>query len=224
MADTKLNQISEKRGLGVSPSGAIFQEKLTYTAVDLAKELGTSDTNIRTNWLPKLEEVFWWKVADLKDSDRFTAWAREEFFNLQAAISPKIPMRSPDSIILRDDSGKPLMKSNSDRIGIEAYKQQIWERYNRRPEKRVDAPAEIVPVEVLDADIIEREETALTNIDSLGNFLDLNLSNFMQSGRALGNEIGAIFLEETAKGADETIRNGLNTLGKALNPRSRRKS
>lgn len=200
------------------------QIKLTYTAVELAKELGTSDTNIRTNWLPKLEEVFWWKVADLKDGDRFTAWAREEFFNLQAAISPKIPMRSPDCIILRDDSGKPLMQINPERIGIETYKKQVWERYNRLPEKRVDAPSEIVPVEVLDANIIEREETALTSIDNLGSFLDLNLANFMQSGRALGNEIGAIFLEETAKGADETIRNGLNTLGKALNPRSRRKS
>lgn len=109
------------------------QIKLTYTAVDLAVLLGTSDTNIRTNWLPKLEEVFWWKVADLKDGNRFTAWAREEeFFNLHA-ISPKIPMRSSDCIILRDDTGKPLMQSNSDRIGIETYKKQVWElrRTNR---------------------------------------------------------------------------------------------
>jgi hypothetical protein len=205
-------------------SKKIGQIKLTYTAVDLAKELGTSDRNLSQNWFPKLEEIFWWKVADLKDGDRFTAWAREEFFNLQAAISPKVPMRSPDCIILRDDSGKPLMQPNPDRIGIDAYKQQLWERYNRTPEKRVDAPAAIVPVEVVDSEIIEREETALTNIDNLGSFLDLNLANITQSGRALGNEIGAIFLEETAKGADETIRNGLNNLGKALNPRSRRKS
>lgn len=200
------------------------QIKLTYTAVDLAKELGTSDTNIRTNWLPKLEEVFWWKVADLKDGDRFTAWAREEFFNLQVAISPKIPMRSPDCIILRDDSGKPLMQTNPERIGIETYKQQVWERYNRLPEKRVDAPSAIVPVEVVDVEMLEREESTFTDIDSLGNFLDFNLANLRQAGRALGNEIGATFLEETTKGADETIRNGLNTLGKALNPRSRRKS
>lgn len=203
---------------------ATKQIKLTYTAVDLAKELGTSDRNLSQNWLPKLEEIFWWKVADLRDEDRFTAWAREEFFNLQTAISPKIPMRSPDGIILRDDSGKPLMQPNPDRIGIETYKQQIWERYNRTPEKRVDAPAAIVPVEVVDSEIIEREETALTNIDALGNFLDLNLANLRQAGRALGNEIGATFLEEVTTGANETITNGLNTLGKALNPRSRRKS
>jgi hypothetical protein len=207
MADTKLNQI-----------------KLTYTAVDLAKELGTSDRNLSQNWLPKLEEIFWWKVADLRDGDRFTAWAREEFFNLQAAISPKIPMRSPDGIILRDDSGKPLMQTNPDRIGIDIYKKQVWERYNRTPEKRVDAPVAIVPVEVVDSEIIEREETALTNIDALGSFVDLNLENLRQAGRALGNEIGATFLEEVTTGANETITNGLNTLGKALNPRSRRKS
>jgi hypothetical protein len=200
------------------------QIKLTYTAVDLAKELGTSDTNIRANWLPKLEEVFWWKVSDLKDGDRFTAWAREEFFNLQAAISPKVPMRSPDSIILRDDSGKPLMQSNSERIGIDAYKQRVWERYNRTPEKRVDAPAEIVPVEVVDVEMLELEETTFTNIDELGGFLDLNLASLRQSGRALGNEIGATFLEEVTTGASDTIKNGLGNLGKALNPRSRRKS
>jgi hypothetical protein len=198
--------------------------KLTYTAVDLAKELGTSDRNLSQNWLPKLEEIFWWKVADLKDEERFTAWAREEFFNLQAAISPKIPMRSPDSIILRDDNGKPLMQSNPDRIGIDVYKQQIWERYNRFPEKRVDAPAAIVPVEVVDADVLEIEETTLTNIDSLGNFIDLNLANVRQSGRALGHVIGATFLEEINAGANDTIKNGLENLGKALNPRSRRKS
>lgn len=116
------------------------------------------------------------------------------------------------------------MQSNPERIGIETYKKQVWERYNRLPEIRVDAPAAIVLVEVVDSEIIEHEETALTSIDNLGNFLDLNLANFMQSGRALGNEIGAIFLEETAKGADETIRNSLNTLEKALNRRSRRKS
>lgn len=200
------------------------QIKLTYTAVDLAKELGTSDTNIRTNWLPKLEEVFWWKVADLKDGDRFTAWAREEFFNLQAAISPKVPMRSPDCIILRDDSGKPLMQSNPERIGIETYKKQVWERYNRLPEKRIDAPAAIVPVEVVDVEMLEREESTFTDIDELGGFLDLNLANLRQAGRALGNEIGATFLEEVTTGASDTIKNGLGNLGKALDPRSRRKS
>ncbi|WP_298907221.1 hypothetical protein [uncultured Nostoc sp.] len=74
---------------------------MTYTAVDLDVLLETSDTNIRTNWLPKLEEVFWWKVADLKDGNRFIAWAREEeFFNLHA-ISPKIPMRSSDWIYFK---------------------------------------------------------------------------------------------------------------------------
>lgn len=198
--------------------------KLTYTAVDLAKELGTSDRNLSQNWLPKLEQIFWWKVEDLRDEDRFTAWAREEFFNLQAAISPKIPMRSPDGIILRDDNGKPLMQTNPDRIGIDTYKNQIWERYNRIPEKRVDAPIAIVPVEVVDSEIIEREETALTNIDALGSFIDLNFENLRQAGRALGSEIGATFLEEVTTGANETITNGLNTLGKALNPRSRRKS
>jgi hypothetical protein len=106
------------------------QVKLTYTAVDLAKEMGTSDRNLSQNWLPKLKEIFWWRIADLRDGERFTAWAREEFFNLQLNISPKIPMRSPDGIILRDDSGKPLMQSNASRIGIEEYKQQLWERYN----------------------------------------------------------------------------------------------
>lgn len=80
-------------------------------------------------------------------------------------------MRSSDCIILRDDTGKPLTQSNPDRIGIETYKKQVWERYNRTREKRVDAPSEIVPMEVLNGHIIEREEAALTNIDNLGNFL-----------------------------------------------------
>ncbi|KAB8318263.1 hypothetical protein SD81_017060 [Tolypothrix campylonemoides VB511288] len=195
------------------------QVKLTYTAVDLAKELGTSDRNLSQNWLPKLEEVFWWRITDLKEGDRFTAWAREEFFALQAAISPKVPMRSPDGIILRDDAGKPLMQGNPDRIGIEQYKRQIWERYNRVPEKRVDAPSAIVPVEVLDADLIDREEAALEKVDSLGEFVNLNLEQLRQAGRSLGQEIAATFLEEVTTGAEESIKSGLNSLGKALSPR-----
>lgn len=198
--------------------------RLTYTAIDLAKELGTSDRNLSQNWLPKLEEIFWWRVVDLREGDRFTGWAREEFFNLQAAISPKVPMLSPDGLVLRDDKGSPLVQQNPNRIGIEKYKQQIWERYNRHPEKRVDAPLVVVPVELVDVDILEIEETATSKIDSLENFIDLNLGNLRQAGRALGNQIGATFLEEVATGADETIKTGLGSLGKALDPRSRRKS
>jgi len=196
--------------------------KLTYTAVDLAKELGTSDRNLSQNWLPKLEEIFWWKLPDLKEGERYSAWAREEFFNLQAAISPKIPMRSPDGIILRDDSGKPLMQTNPDRIGINDYKQQIWQRYNRVPEKRIDAPSAIVPVEVMDADLIDREEAALEKVDSLGEFVNLNLDQLRQAGRSLGQEIGATFLEEMSTSAEETIKSGLNSLGKALSPRKKK--
>lgn len=198
------------------------QIKLTYTASDLAKELGTSDRNLSQNWLPKLEEIFWWKLPDLKEGDRFTAWAREEFFNLQTAISPKIPMRSPDGIILRDDSGKPLMQTNADRIGINDYKQQIWQRYNRVPEKRVDAPSAIIPVEVMDADLIDREEAVLEKVDNLGNFIDLNLDQLKQAGRSLGQQIGATFLEEMSTTAEETIKTGLSSLGKALSPRKRK--
>jgi tetrahydromethanopterin S-methyltransferase subunit G len=198
------------------------QVKLTYTAVDLAKEMGTSDRNLSQNWLPKLEEIFWWKLPDLKEGERYSAWAREEFFNLQAAISPKIPMRSPDGIILRDDSGKPLMQGNPDRIGINDYKQQIWQRYNRVPEKRIDAPSAIVPVEVMDADLIDREEAALEKVDSLGEFVNLNLDQLRQAGRSLGQEIGATFLEEMSTSAEETIKSGLNSLGKALSPRKKK--
>lgn len=193
--------------------------KITYTAVDLAKELGTSDRNLSQNWLPKLKDIFWWKVNDLKSGERFTAWAREEFFNLQLNISPKIPMRSPDGIILRDDSGKPLMQNNPNRIGVEEYKQQIWERYNRFPEKRVDAPSAIVPVEVLDVDLVDREEAAFEKVDSLGEFVNLNLQQLRQAGRSLGQEIAATFLEEVTTGAEESIKSGLNSLGKALSPR-----
>jgi len=198
------------------------QVKLTYTANDLAKELGTSDRNLSQNWLPKLEEVFWWRVADLKENDRFTAWAREEFFTLQLAISPKIPMKSPDGIILRDDAGKPLMQTNPDRIGIEEYKRQVWERYNRIPEKRIDAPLAVVPVEVFDADLIDMEESALERVDNLGEFLNLNLDHIRQSGRSLGQQIGATFLEEISTSAEETIKTGLNSLGKALSPRRKK--
>ncbi|MDF5733846.1 MAG: hypothetical protein PUP92_39220 [Rhizonema sp. PD38] len=200
------------------------QIRLTYTAIDLAKELGTSDRNLSQNWLPKLEEIFWWRVADLRVEDRFTGWAREEFFNLQAAISPKIPMKSPDGIILRDDSGKPLVQQNSSRIGIDSYKKQVWSRYNRFPEKRVDAPTAIVPVEVVDVDLLEREETSFTKIDGLESFIDLQIGNLRQAGRALGNEIGASFLEEVTNGASETIKTGLGSLGKALDPRDRHSS
>lgn len=196
--------------------------RLTYTAIDLAKELGTSDRNLSQNWFPKLEEIFWWRVADLKDDERYTAWGREEFFNLQSAISPKVPMRSPDGIILRDDAGKPLMQVNNNRVGIESYKKQIWERYNRFPEKRVDAPGAITPVEVVDIEILDREEAATSKIDNLESFIDLNLGSLRQAGRALGNEIGATFLEEVTTGASETIKGGIENLGKALDPRSRR--
>lgn len=132
-------------------------------------------------------------------------------------------MRSPDGIILRDDAGKPLIQGNPDRIGIEQYKRQIWERYNCVPEKRVDAPSAIVPVEVLDADLIDREEAALEKVDSLGEFVNLNLEQLRQAvrqaGRSLGQEIAATFLEEVTTGAEESIKSGLNSLGKALSPR-----
>ncbi len=42
------------------------QVKLTYTAVDLAKEMGTSDRNLSQNWLPKLE----WSQIDSGEARR----------------------------------------------------------------------------------------------------------------------------------------------------------
>jgi hypothetical protein len=71
----------------------------------------------------------------------------------------------------------------------------------------------------MDADLIDREEAALEKVDSLGEFVNLNLQQLRQAGRSLGQEIAATFLEEVTTGAEESIKSGLNSLGKALSPR-----
>lgn len=203
------------------PKTQTSQPTLTYTALDLARELGTSDRNLSQNWLPKLEETFWWRVADLKDGDRFTAWAKEEFFNLQAAISPKVPLRSADGIILRHDDQKPLMVNNDNRIGIKEYQRQIWEQYNRFPEKRVDAPAVAIPAEVVDAEVLESQESSLAIIDSLGETVDDQLQRFEQIGNLLGDAISDKIVGSMSQRISTNINTAINNLGKNLDPRSR---
>ncbi len=197
------------------------QPMLTYTALDLARELGTSDRNLSQNWLPKLEEAFWWRTADLKDGDRFTAWAKEEFFNLQAAISPKVPLRSADGIILRDDSQKPLMIPNSNRIGIKDYQRQVWQQYNRFPEKRVDAPQALVPTEVIDVEVLESQESSLALMDSLGDNLDNKLQYFEQVGTILGDAISDKIISSMSDRINTNINDAMTNLGKNIDPRSR---
>ncbi|MBD1836652.1 hypothetical protein [Coleofasciculus sp. FACHB-501] len=197
------------------------QPMLTYTALDLARELGTSDRNLSQNWLPKLEETFWWRVADLKDSDRFTAWAKEEFFNLQAAISPKVPLRSADGIILRDDNQKPLMITNADRIGIKEYQQRVWQQYNRFPEKRVDAPLATIPSEVVEAEVVEAHELSLQEMDSLGSFLDIQAEYLEQVGTVLGDALSVPIVKRMNERISENITGAVQNVGKNIDPRSR---
>lgn len=197
------------------------QPMLTYTALDLARELGTSDRNLSQNWLPKLEETFWWRTADLKDGERFTAWAKEEFFNLQAAISPKVPLRSADGIILRDDSQKPLMIPNDNRIGIKEYQQRIWQQYNRFPEKRVDAPLATVPAEVVESEVVEAHELSLEKIDSLGTFLDIQAEYLEQVGTVLGDALSVPIVKRMNERISENITGAVQNVGKNIDPRSR---
>ncbi|MBD2006483.1 hypothetical protein NDI37_21990 [Funiculus sociatus GB2-A5] len=197
------------------------QPTLTYTALDLARELGTSDRNLSQNWLPKLEETFWWRTADLKDGERFTAWAKEEFFNLQAAISPKVPLRSADGIILRDDSQKPLMIPNDNRIGIKEYQQRIWQQYNRFPEKRVDAPLATVPAEVVESEVVEAHELSLEKIDSLGTFLDIQAEYLEQVGTVLGDALSVPIVKRMNERISENITGAVQNVGKNIDPRSR---
>ncbi|WP_066425149.1 hypothetical protein [Anabaena sp. 4-3] len=205
-------------------------EQLTYTAVELARELGTSDTNIRTNWFPKLEEIWWWCVADLKDGERYTATAREKFFELQEAISPKVPVRSPDNIILRNDDGKPLMQNNPNRIGIAAYKDKVWQKYNRIPPQRVDAPtAEVlaqIPVEaeICDESSIILQEQGLARIDELGQNVDNLFDLIDQAATANANALVGRYAEKLTTTVQAGISNVHANLGKAMNSRTRQKS
>lgn len=197
------------------------QPTLTYTALDLARELGTSDRNLGQNWLPKLEETFWWRTSDLKDGERFTAWAKEEFFNLQAAISPKVPLRSADGIILRDDSQKPLMVVNNNRIGIKEYQHRIWSQFNRFPEKRVDAPLATIPTEVVETEVVEAHELSLEKIDSLGTFLDIQAEYLEQVGAVLGDALSVPIVKRMNERISENITGAVQNVGKNIDPRSR---
>ncbi len=200
--------------------------RLTYTAVDLAKELGTSDRNLNQSWYPKLCEIYWWKKDELKKGEKYTAWAREEFFKLQAAISPKLPMRNEDEMIIRDENGSPLIENNPDRIGIKKYKQLVWEKYNRFPPARVDAPTQeqVVEAEVCDVESITLYEGGLSTLDDFESDFDNIFDLVRTEAKANGNYIVGLYADELSKTVKEGVSGVHQKMGKAMSSRSRRKS
>ena len=219
-------RITAKTKQSAKSSEIPAEVSLKYSAVEAAKYWGTSDRSVAQSWTDKLTEIFWWRVEDLKeaDSDRYTQFALEEFGKLQAAISPKVPVRNDDGLIIRDDSGKPKMEKNTNRIGFDVYKNQVWSEFNRFPEQRVDAPTEVLDGEVCDEFAMVPLEESMQSIDNLESFMDSSLSFIDEIGEVVGDRIVAQFSSAVTKRVDEGITDTLTGLKKSLDPRQRAKS
>lgn len=202
-------------------------EQLLFTALDISNELGTSDRNLNQGWYPRLEEIYWWDTDSMKIGSRYTAIARERFIELQSAISPKIPLKNSDNLIVRNDDGKPLMANNPNRIGIKEYRHQVWKKLDKFPGKqRVDAPTELESIEAEiceESSIVLSESAYLTN-ENLGTVIDTEITNFANIGHAIGLEIGALIASQISETVNQQVTEGLKDLKKNINRSGKRKS
>lgn len=173
--------------------------KTLYSVSDVASLLGVSDRSIH-KYVSNLEEIYFWCASRFKSGAKITEEGLIKCREYQQAVSTRVPEEYADtSTLLRQ---KVNLIPNKSRIGLEAYKQLVWERekVDVDESKTVDCTTE-----VYDPSMLDREETAMAHLDHTQSMVAQARKDFVDLGQRLGYDSGTLVADAFAQTFDQII-------------------
>lgn len=199
---------------------------LTYTATSIAKYLGVANPQIG-RWRERVFEI--WEfcqdslVEDPKANNlKYTETGKRAFELYQQNCCNRIPKRSEDNLILRDENGKVLVVDNPNYTPWKEYRDRIWKEQNWNQAQPVDVAITYAPQEQVSLAALDTEDSAISEVDDFGDGLGGFLDKIAQAGLEIGQEAGAAFSENVVAGFKQTTSSTMGKLGKTLESRGKK--